>query len=83
MRKRFSLLMAIVMIFSILSSSCVVYSEEVVLVSDVAGLVSAVTNGGIYKVADGVTEIDCSAQNLQIRKSMELDLNNEKFNGIF
>ncbi len=76
MRKRFSLLMAIVMFFSILSSSCVVYSEEVVLVSDVAGLVSAVTNGGIYKVADGVTEIDCSAQNLQIRNSMELDLNN-------
>ncbi|MDY3031038.1 MAG: hypothetical protein SOS24_04675 [Clostridia bacterium] len=53
----------------------VVLADEAVSVYDAAELASAATKGGIYKIADGVEQIDCSETSIQPKTSFTLDLN--------
>ena len=74
MKKHVSLVTALIMALSVFSSFNVM-AEEVISISTAEEMQAAVTNGGSYKVADGIEEIDCGDITLQIRKNIDLDLN--------
>ncbi len=75
MRKYISFFTAAALSMGIISHTFVVSAEEAVIINNVDELRAAVTNGGTYKVADDVTQLDCSELQIQVRKSIVLDLN--------
>ena len=74
MKKHVSLVTALIMALSVFSSFNVM-AEEVISISTAEEMQAAVTNGGSYKVADGIEEIDCGDITLHISKNIDLDLN--------
>lgn len=77
MKKCISFFTAMALSLVTVSQVFVVSAEETAAsITTAAELQTAVTNGGTYKVADGIEQLDCSELQLQIRKDIELDLNN-------
>ena len=74
MKKLISMFTVSAMLFGALVSFQSAYAEAGEITTE-AELVAAVTNGGVYKVAEGVKTLDCSERQLQVRKNIELDLN--------
>ncbi|HIT84590.1 MAG TPA: hypothetical protein IAA60_01660 [Candidatus Ornithomonoglobus intestinigallinarum] len=80
MRKCISMLVSLAIGISAFAPlSALAAEEEPVQISTPEELQAAVTNGGTYKVADGVETFDCSELQLQIRGNvsthLDLDLN--------
>lgn len=67
----FAMAASMMVCFSVTASA-----EEVTEIKIVTDLVNALNNGGNYKVADGINELDCTGTNLEIKASnVAIDLN--------
>lgn len=50
--------------------------QEPVIISTGEELYNALINGGTYKIADGINNIDCGELAMSVRKSVSIDFNN-------
>lgn len=79
MKKFISAVMALAMTVGMMASMNVAHAEEVTptVISTAAELQTALADGGNYKLADDISEIDCTSTALSIKASVVLDLNDK------
>lgn len=78
MRKFISAVAAFAVTAGMFAGMTAVQAEDVTTISTADELQSALSNGGNYKIADNITELDCSNKSLQIKASVTVDLNSAK-----